>query len=92
MDANDTNRQNLDLYKTHFEAPFLASTRTFYKRESEAFVAGHSVSEYLRKAEERLKDEEERVEIYLHSETRKAVRSLFPFLPPLLPPPPPMPW
>jgi len=74
LDANDTNRQNLDLYKAHFEGPFLEATRAFYKAESEAFVGSHSVSEYLRKAEERLREEEERVEKYLHSETRKAVR------------------
>lgn len=60
--------------------PFLEATRAFYKAESDAFVAAHSVSDYLRKAEDRLREEEERVEKYLHSETRKAVRPLVPNL------------
>lgn len=73
LDISDTNRQNLDVYKEHFEAAFLESTRSYYKAESEAFVAANSVSDYLKKAQERLKEEETRVDRYLHGDTRKLV-------------------
>lgn len=75
LDLTDQTRTNLDVYREHFEKPFIESTRAFYKAESEAFVATHSVSDYLKKTEERLKEEEERVERYLHGDTRKIVRS-----------------
>lgn len=67
---------NLEVYKENFERSFIEATRAYYKAESEAFVASHSVSEYLRKAEERLKEEDGRVERYLHGDTRKIVRFL----------------
>ena len=71
LDEADTNKACLDVYKEHFELPFLDSTEIYYKHESESFVASHSVSDYLKKAEERLKEEEDRVERYLHTQTRK---------------------
>jgi hypothetical protein len=73
LDISDTNRQNLDVYKEHFEAGFIESTKSYYKTESEAFVAANSVSDYLIKAQERLKEEETRVDRYLHGDTRKLV-------------------
>ncbi|KAL7417955.1 Cullin-domain-containing protein [Mrakia frigida] len=75
LDISDTNRQNLDVYKEHFEAAFIESTRSYYKAESEAFVAANSVSDYLKKAQERLKEEETRVDRYLHGDTRKLLIS-----------------
>ncbi|KAF8490800.1 Cullin-domain-containing protein [Russula emetica] len=62
---------SLDNYKEHFEIPFLSATEAYYKHESESFVAENPVSDYLKKAEERLKEEEDRVERYLHTTTRK---------------------
>ena len=73
LDISDTNRQNLDVYKEHFEAGFIENTKSYYKAESEAFVAANSVSDYLKKAAERLKEEEQRVDRYLHGDTRKLV-------------------
>ncbi|CED85187.1 Cullins [Phaffia rhodozyma] len=73
IDLNDKNRSNLDVYREHFEKPFIESTRAFYRAESEAFVGAHSVSDYLKKAEERLAEEEERVERLLHGDTRKII-------------------
>lgn len=73
LDISDTNRQNLEVYKDHFEVGFIESTKQYYKAESEAFVAANSVSDYLKKAAERLKEEEARVDRYLHGDTRKLV-------------------
>ena len=71
IDESDLNKASLDNYKEHFEIPFLGGTEVYYKHESESFVAENSVSDYLKKAEERLKEEEDRVERYLHTTTRK---------------------
>ncbi|SJL07353.1 probable SCF complex member Cullin 1 [Armillaria ostoyae] len=75
LDDMDPNKPCLDVYKDHFEAPFLAATEMYYKKESEAFLAENNVPDYLKKAEERLREEEDRVERYLHTETRKTLIS-----------------
>jgi len=51
--------------------PFIEASYKYYKQESEAFLAENPVSEYLKKAEERLKEEKDRVERYLHPTTRE---------------------
>jgi cullin 1 len=61
------------VYKEHFETPFIAATEKYYTEESEAFLAENSVSDYLKKAEDRLREEEDRVERYLNTNTRKTV-------------------
>ena len=71
IDESDLNKASLDNYKEHFELPFLSATEAYYKHESDSFVVENSVSDYLKKAEERLKEEEDRVERYLHTTTRK---------------------
>jgi cullin 1 len=71
LDNTDPNKECLDIYKEQFEAAFLSATELYYKTESEAFLAAHSVSDYLKKAEDRLREEENRVERYLHNKTRK---------------------
>ena len=73
MDEADTNRQNLEVYRSAFESPFIKATETYYQAESEQFLAGNSVTEYMKKAEARLQDEENRVDLYLHASTRKAL-------------------
>ena len=65
----------LDVYRDFFQQPFLDATRSFYQAESEAFVANNSVSDYMRKAEARLQEEGDRVNLYLHDSTRKDVSS-----------------
>ncbi|KAH7921900.1 Cullin-domain-containing protein [Leucogyrophana mollusca] len=75
LDEADINKASLDVYRDHFETPFLDATEKYYKQESEAFLAESSVSDYLKKAEERLREEEDRVERYLNTETRKPLIS-----------------
>ncbi|KAJ4478974.1 ubiquitin-protein ligase [Lentinula aciculospora] len=71
LDNNDLNNECLDVYKEHFETPFIEATENYYKLESETFLASNTVSEYLKKAEDRLREEEDRIERYLHTSTRK---------------------
>ena len=75
LDDTDTNKACLDVYKEHFELPFIDTTEKYYKQEAETFLASHSISDYLKKAEERLREEEDRVERYLNTQTRKPLIS-----------------
>lgn len=71
LDSSDPNKECLEVYREQFETAFLQATENYYTAESEAFLAENSVSDYLKKAEERLREEEARVERYLHAKTRK---------------------
>ncbi|KAK5660506.1 hypothetical protein OQA88_13054 [Cercophora sp. LCS_1] len=66
LDEGDNSKTTLDVYRFHFEKPFLQATTLFYQAESKQFVAENSVVEYMKKAEARLDEEEERVKMYLH--------------------------
>lgn len=68
LDEADPSKSTLDVYRFHFERPFLAATKDFYLAESKQFVAENSVVEYMKKAETRLAEEEERVNMYLHQD------------------------
>lgn len=75
LDEADANRQNLEVYREAFEKPFLAATELFYQAESEQYIGANSVTEYMKKAETRLAEEENRVDLYLHASTRKSLVS-----------------
>ncbi len=66
LDEGDSSKTTLEVYRFHFERPFLDATQVFYQNESRQFVADNSVVEYMKKAEARLDEEEERVKLYLH--------------------------
>ncbi|KAF4126866.1 cullin 1 [Geosmithia morbida] len=68
LDESDSSKSTLDVYRFHFERPFLQATREFYQAESKQFVAENSVVEFMKKAEDRLAEEEERVGMYLHQD------------------------
>jgi cullin 1 len=68
LDEADPSKSTLDVYRFHFERPFLTATKDFYLAESKQFVAENSVVEYMKKAETRLAEEEERVRMYLHQD------------------------
>ncbi|KAL1950756.1 hypothetical protein VTO73DRAFT_5880 [Trametes versicolor] len=73
LDESDINKVSYEVYREHLEAPFLDATEKYYRQESEKFLAENSVADYLKKAEERLREEEDRVERYMNTNTRKAL-------------------
>ncbi|KAL2891555.1 Cullin 1 [Ceratocystis lukuohia] len=74
LDDTDTSKSTLDVYRYHFERPFIAATTQFYQAESKKFIAENSVVEYMVKAEARLEEEEERVKTYLHQDLGPPLR------------------
>ena len=66
LDECDPTKSTLDVYRYYFEKPFLASTQEYYRTESKQFVAENSVVEYMKKAEARCDEEQDRVGLYLH--------------------------
>jgi cullin 1 len=56
----------LDVYKKDFEEAFLAATEVYYTAESTQFIAVNTISDYMKKVDQRLKEEENRINMYLH--------------------------
>ncbi|KAI8912953.1 Cullin [Powellomyces hirtus] len=71
LDENDSTKPTLDVYKQFFETPFIAKTEEYYKMESERFISENSIIDYMKKAESRLAEEDNRVQMYLHSSSQK---------------------
>lgn len=66
LDETDSTKSTLDVYRYHFEKPFIAATTRYYDEESAQFISQNSVVEYMKKAEVRLEEEKDRVGLYLH--------------------------
>ena len=59
------------MYVTDFEEQLLTTTADFYSRESAKWAEEDSFPDYMVKAEDRIKQEQERVAHYLHSSTEE---------------------
>lgn len=71
IDVQDLKKPNLHIYIDNFEKPFLESTRQFYAAESAEYLSSHNVVDYLRKAEQRINEEESRETLYLDEHSKK---------------------
>lgn len=71
IDPQDLKKLNLNVYIQHFEKTFLESTRQYYSMLSKDYLASHSVTEYIFEAQEKIKDEETKIVLYLDEHTKK---------------------
>ena len=71
LDQTDIRKRHLDVYEEHPELPFLEAIKRYYLQKSEVLLAQNSVSDYLKKAEGRLTEEEDRVDRYRDEDTWK---------------------
>ncbi|KAG8899979.1 hypothetical protein FRC00_000382 [Tulasnella sp. 408] len=77
VDDFDPDKPSFDLYEEHFEIPLINAIEKYYRHESELLLANKSIREYLKKLEEWLKEEEDRVERCMNNVTRKALVGMF---------------
>lgn len=59
--------KSLKIYKEDFEEVYVKNTKEYYGIESSNYIAGNGVSAYMKKAEARLAEEEQRVKRFLDS-------------------------
>jgi len=68
--------QGKNVYRESFEDQFLDHTRKFYQDESVQYISQNTCSDYLKKAEKRIREEKTRVENYLHDSTMEKIQEL----------------
>ncbi len=66
----------LELYRDQFEVPYVNETRDYYRAESLAFVDANGVSEYMKKAEARIVEEEARSKRFLDKSSLEQMRKV----------------
>eukprot|EP01137_Pigoraptor_chileana_P025945 Opistho-2@96193 len=64
------------VYEDDFEKDFLTTTSDFYRAESQRFISENNASDYMRKAETRMREEVERVLHYLDAGTEVKLRAV----------------
>ena len=65
----ESTRVDFSVYINSFEDIFIERTIEFYTQESSKLLSHNSLTEYMKKVEERLMDEEKRIKTYLHEYT-----------------------
>ncbi|KAI9008595.1 Cullin [Hyaloraphidium curvatum] len=64
------------VYEMDFEGVFVEKSSEYYGLESERYLALNDVVQYLKKVEQRLAEEDQRVQMYLQSSTRDKIRKV----------------
>lgn len=61
------------VYEEDFEKPFLAQSASFYKFESQKFLAENNAGVYIKKVEARIQEESSRAALYLDKDTEPRI-------------------
>lgn len=70
LNKDNPKQPTLEVYKEHFEVPFLHQTEVYYTGESASVLHEAGVPFYMRKVETRFQEEADRVARYLHPSTK----------------------
>ncbi|CAG8505419.1 9997_t:CDS:10, partial [Scutellospora calospora] len=68
-----TDNKQLHLYSEVFEKPYLEKTKQYYERESAAVISNDNISQYMKKANERLEQEVARNLKYCHPDSHSII-------------------
>ena len=66
--------QSICVYEQDFEGAFIEATENFYRQESQEYILQNTCPDYMRKAEARLQEEQQRVAHYLSSSTEQKLK------------------
>eukprot|EP00954_Amorphochlora_amoebiformis_P021771 1348716-Amorphochlora_amoeboformis.AAC.1 len=72
----EVNVRDTEVYQEVFERELLQTTAQFYQHESQNFMAQNTVSDYLKKIEVRINEEEKRATTYLDKSTHPKLRKV----------------
>lgn len=67
--SNDSRWNALKVYEDGFEKKFLEESTHYYQREADECFVSLSITEYMKRVEQRLNEESKRVHVYLHEST-----------------------
>ena len=73
---NYRKKNNFSVYERSFEDVFIRKTEEFYTKESSYFISQNSITDYMKKVEERMNEEKKRVQIYLHTHTEERLQKI----------------
>ncbi|KAJ1328646.1 hypothetical protein BSLG_010378 [Batrachochytrium salamandrivorans] len=74
--SSSSGRVITTLYNTAFERLFLSTSQTFYSRESELLLKECDAIQFLKRAKQRLEEENARAKHYIHDSTRTKIQSI----------------
>jgi cullin 3 len=72
----DLGISSTQVYEEDFERHFLETSAQFYKIESQRFIDSNSCSDYMKKVDQRLREEVDRVQHYLDTNTEPKIREV----------------
>jgi len=64
------------VYEEDFEKPFLETSSSFFRVESQEFISSNTCADYMRKVEARIKEELERCTHYLDANTEPKIKEV----------------
>ncbi|KAJ1666278.1 ubiquitin ligase (cullin) of SCF [Coemansia sp. RSA 1813] len=69
-----TGSKKMEVYDKYFLRPFIEATVQYYSAESERLLQESTIREYMVRVSERIKEEDERAEVYLHESSLREFR------------------